>query len=56
MTLGLSLDLKISGCSPTVGTEGLYFLSTPALNSDGFNVGWCSVADVDNACFGFLLE
>ena len=51
---GLSLCSKRSGKFPVVITEGDRFFSAPELQTDGVDVAWSGVVDVDNACFDFL--
>ena len=51
---GLSLCWKRSGKIPVVVTEGDRFFSAPELQTDGVDVAWSGVVNVDNACFDFL--
>ncbi len=56
LTRDLSFNSKVSGSRSIVGTEGVRFPSAPPLQPDGFDVGWCSVVDVDEACVSFLFK
>ena len=51
---GLLLCFKRSGKFLVVVTEGDSFFSAPELQTDGFNVAWSGVVDVNNACVDFL--
>jgi len=53
---GLSLCSKRSGNFPLVVTEGDRFFFNPELQTDGVDVAWSGVVDVDNACIDFLLK